>query len=58
MESSKKLKIFHRHFTEFLKSPFDFKQFEKKDESHSLCLFEIIDWETRAYVNVYRVMFQ
>ena len=40
---SKKLKIFSRSFTVFLKSIFNFKHFKQKDEFDSLCLSEIID---------------
>ena len=47
-----KLHIFCQLSTTFLKSSFNFKHFEKKDESHTLCISEIIDWEIRAYVNV------
>ena len=49
---SKKLKIFYKHFTAFLKPTFNIKQFEKKYVSNGLYLFEIICPETRAYVNV------
>ena len=52
IQLSKKLKVFSEIITEFLKSSFNFDHFEKKDESHSLCISKIIDGETRAYVNV------
>ena len=58
MQSSKKLNIFHQHFTAYVKSIFHLKHFEKNDESHSFCLSEVIEWEICAYVTVYRVMFQ
>ena len=58
MKLSKKLKISSQLFSAFLKSTFNFKHFEKKDESHRLCLPEIIDCAIRAYLKVYRVMFQ
>ena len=51
MELSRKLKIFSQFFTEFLKSTFNFDHAEQKDESHSICLREIIDCEIRTYVN-------
>ena len=37
--------MFSQFFIRFLKSTFSFKQFEKKDEPHSLCFSEIIDSE-------------
>ena len=52
MKLSKKLKIFLQLFTAFWKSTFNLKHFQKKDESHIVCLSEIIDLEIRAYVNV------
>ena len=52
IQLSKKLKVFPELLTEFLKSSFNFDHFEKKDESHSLCISKIIDGETRTYVNV------
>ena len=52
MKLSEKLKIFSEFFTAFLKSAFNFELFEEKDESHSLCLFDIIDCDIRACVNV------
>ena len=54
----KKLNIFSKFLTASLKSAFDFKLFEKKDESRTLCLSEIIDCEKRADINVLRVTFQ
>ena len=42
MKLSKKLKIFCQFYTAFPKFTFNFKHFEKKDESHSICLSEII----------------
>ena len=52
MKLSKELKISVELFTGFSKSTFNFKYLEKKDQSHSLSLSEIIDCEIRAYVNV------
>ena len=52
MQLNKKLKIVFQLFTAFLKSTFNFEQYEKKDESHSLCISKIIDGERLAYVNV------
>ena len=45
---SKKLKMFYRFFTAFLKSTFNFEEYEKKDELDSLCICEIIGGETRC----------
>ena len=52
MQWSKKLKVFFQFFTAFLKAAFNFEHFGKKDEPHSSYIFEIIDGEKSAYVNV------
>ena len=52
IELSNKLKIFSENSTAFLKFTFNLKHFKNKDESHSVCLSEIIDFEIRASVNV------
>ena len=52
IQLSNKLKIFPQFFTAFSKSPFNFQNFKTKDESHSLCLPEIIHSEIYLYVNV------
>ena len=41
MQLSKKIKIFSRFLSVFLKSASSFKHFQKEDDSHSLCIFEI-----------------
>ena len=46
------IKDFSQFFTAFLKSTFNFKHLENKDEPHSSCLSGIIDLEIRAYKNV------
>ena len=51
-ELSKKLNIFPQVFTTFPKSVFNFEHLEKITEPHSFCIFEILDGETCAYVNV------
>ena len=51
MKLSEKLKTFPELFTAFVKSTSNLEHFEKKDESHILCLSEIIDCEIRAYLN-------
>ena len=52
MNLSKTVKIFFQFFTAFLKSSFNLKHFEKKHESHCLCLSKIMDSEVPAYRNV------
>ena len=44
--------MFFDFCTTFLKSIFNFKLFEKKAESHSLCFSEIKDGKRRGYANV------
>ena len=46
------IKDFSHFFTAFLKSTFNFKHFENKDESNSLRRSKIIDLEIRADKNV------
>ena len=43
MQLSKKLKAFSGFFSPFSKSSSNFEHFEKKDEIHSQCIYEIID---------------
>ena len=43
---------FSPFFTAFLKYAFHFEHLEKKVEPHSLCIYDIIHCERRAYVNV------
>ena len=45
-------------FSAYLKSTFSFEHYDKKDELHSSCISEVIDFEKRCYVNVERVRFQ
>ena len=52
MQLSKKVKIFCELYGPLLKSKFNLEHVEQKDESHRLCLSEIMDCEIRAYVNV------
>ena len=51
MQLYKKLNIFSKFFTRFLKFKTNFKHLKKKRESHSLRLCEIIDCEIPAEVN-------
>ena len=52
MQLSQKPKTFSGFFIAFLKSPSNFKYFEKENECHSLSLLEIIDSERGGYLNV------
>ena len=49
---SEKLKTFSGFFIEILKCPWNLQNFEKKDESPSLIISEIIVSEIRCYWNV------
>ena len=48
MQLSQKKKTFSQLFAAFLKSRFNFEYFEKKDDPHSFCIFEITDSENLA----------
>ena len=50
--SSKKQKFFSRFFIRFLKFAWNLEHFRKKDEYSSLIISEIINAETRVYLNV------
>ena len=45
MQLSKKLKNFCHFFSPFLKSASYFKYFEEKDDSHSVCISEVTDYQ-------------
>ena len=49
MQISTKLKSFSRFFIASMKSTLNSEYFEKKDQSHSLSITEIIDCETGSY---------
>ena len=57
MQTSMKLKFCDQFFVAFLKSTLNFEYFEKKDQSHSLSINEIINCETDSYLNVQKVIF-
>ena len=57
LQFSKKLKPFCRNFIAFLESTLNFEHFEKKNESHSLSISEIVDSEKRSYLNASKVLF-
>ena len=44
-------------FFTFLKSMLDFQYFGKKDQSQSLSITEIINYETGSYLNVQKAIF-
>ena len=43
MQLSQKQKIFSEFFAAFLKSGLNFEYFEKKDDPHGFCIFDITD---------------
>ena len=57
MQTSLKLKTCSRFFIAFVKSKLNLEYFEKKDQSHSLSITEIIHCETGSYLNVQKVIF-
>ena len=57
MQTSLKLETCSRFFIPFLKSTLNLEYFEKKDQSHSLSITEIINCETGSYLNVQKAMF-
>ena len=52
MRKSLKLKSCSGFFIAFLKSTLNLEYFEKKGQSHSLSITEIINCETGSYLNV------
>ena len=48
MQLSEKEKIFSQFFFQNLKSALNFKHFPKKEDTHSWCIFEIMDSEKGA----------
>ena len=58
MQTSLKLKTCPRFFIVFLKSTLNFEYFEKKDQSQSLSVTDIINCETCSYLNVQKAIFQ
>ena len=57
MQTPLKLKTSSRFFIAFLKSMLNFEYLEKKDQSQSLTITEIINCETGSYLNVQKAMF-
>ena len=52
MQTSMKLKISSQFLIAFLKSTLNLEYFEKKNQSHSLSITEIINSETGSYLNL------
>ena len=57
MQTSLKLKTCFRSFIAFVKSTLNLEYFEKKDQSHSLSITEIVNCETGSYLNVQKATF-
>ena len=57
MQTSLKLKTCSQFFITFLKSTLNFEYLEKKDQSQSLSITEIINSETGNYLNVQKTIF-
>ena len=57
MQTSLTLKTSSRFFIAFLESTLNFEYLEKKDESQSLTITEIINCETDNYLNVQKAIF-
>ena len=57
MQTSLKLKACSRFFIAFLKFTLNFEYLEKKDQSQSLSITEIINCEAGSYLNIQRPSF-
>ena len=57
MQTSLKLKTSSQFFIAFLNSTLNFEYLEKKDQSQSLTITEIINCETGSYLNVQKAIF-
>ena len=57
MQTSLELKTCSRVFIAFLKSTLNFEYLERKDQSQSLTITEIINCETGSYLNVQKAIF-
>ena len=57
MQISRKLKTFSQFFIAFLKFTLNLEYFERKGQSQSLSIIEIINCETGSYLNVQKAMF-
>ena len=57
MQISMKMKTCSQFLIAFLKSTLNLEYFEKKNQSHSLSIPEIINCETGSYLNVQKAIF-
>ena len=57
MQTSLKLKTSSRFFIAFLKSALNLEYLEKKDQSQSITITEIINCETGSYLNLQNAIF-
>ena len=57
MQTSLKMKTLSRFFIAFLISTLNLKYFERKDQSESLSITEIINCKTGSYLNVQKAIF-
>ena len=57
MHISRKLNTFSGFFIAFLKSTLNLEYFERKDQSQSLSIKEIINCKTGSYLNVQKAIF-
>ena len=57
MQISRKLKSFSEFYIAFLKSTLNLEYFERKDQSQSLSITEIINCKTGSYLNVQKAIF-
>ena len=57
MQTSLKLETCSRLIIAFVKSTLNLEYFEKKDQSHSLSITEIINCESGSYLNVQKAIF-
>ena len=57
MQTSLKLKTSSGFFIAFLKSALNLEYLEKKDQSQSLTITEIINCETASYLNLQNAIF-
>ena len=57
MQTSRKPKTLSRSFIAFVKSMLNFEYIEKKDQSQSLSIMEIVNCETGSYLNLQKTIF-
>ena len=57
MQTSLKVKTGSRFFNAFPKSTLNFQYFEKKDQSHSLGITEVINCELGSHLNDQKAIF-